>query len=187
MKSAAHVADEAADQDDDVDHQRQRDPGHDHGRRKPGDAARQRRRQAGVTLAGDRRVGFAAEPALLHPEGAERETEQHDGEHRRLPLIVGRADDRKEDLGRQHLEIAAEHQRIAEIGHALDEAEQEGIGDAGLEQRPGHGAEGLPALGAERLRSLFEARRMPCTTPIRTRKAIGAKARTCASRTPGRP
>ena len=28
---------------------------------------------------------------------------------------------------------------------------------------------------------------MPCTTPIRTRKAIGVKARSCAMRMPGKP
>ena len=28
---------------------------------------------------------------------------------------------------------------------------------------------------------------MPCTTPIRTRKAIGVKASSCAMRMPGRP
>ena len=28
---------------------------------------------------------------------------------------------------------------------------------------------------------------MPCTTPMRTRKAIGVKARSCAMSTPGRP
>ena len=28
---------------------------------------------------------------------------------------------------------------------------------------------------------------MPCTTPMRTRKAIGVKARSCAISTPGRP
>ena len=46
-----------------------------------------------------------------------------------------RADDREEDLGRQHLEISAEHERIAEIREALDEAEQEGVGEARPHQR----------------------------------------------------
>ena len=51
-------------------------------------------------------------------------------EHRRAALVVLRADDGEEDLGRQHVEVAAEHQRIAEVGEALDEAEQERVGEA---------------------------------------------------------
>ena len=72
---------------------------------------------AGVALAGDGGVGLAAEPEALRVEGAEREEQQHDGEDRRLRLVVLRADDGEEDLGREHVEIAAEHQRIAEVGH----------------------------------------------------------------------
>ena len=70
------------------------------------------------------------------------------GRHQRgaVPLPTGReisgrrecmrsADNGKEDLGRKHLEIAAEHEWIAEIRKALDEAEQEGIREAGANQR----------------------------------------------------
>ena len=49
-------------------------------------------------------------------------------------VVLG-ADDGEEDLGREHVEVAAEHQRVAEVGHALDEAEQEGVGEAGAHQR----------------------------------------------------
>ena len=77
---------------------------------------------------------------------------------RRLRLVVLRADDGEEDLRRQHVEIAAEHQRIAEIGHALDEAEQEGVGEAGPHQRQRHRPEGLPAVGAQRLRGFLHRR-----------------------------
>ena len=43
-----------------------------------------------------------------------------------------------------------------------------------------HGAEGLPAIGAQRLRGFLHRGLTPSTTPISTRKAIGVKARTCA-------
>ena len=69
--------------------------------------------------------------------------------------IVLRADDGKKDVGRQHVEIAAEDQRIAEIGKTLDEADQEGIGEAWPHQWPGHRAERSPAIGAQGLRRLF--------------------------------
>ena len=104
------------------------------------------------------------------------------------PWIVLRADDGEEDLGRQHLVVAAEHQRVAEIGQALDEAEQEGVGEARPQQRPGDGAEDVvQRAGAQRLRRLLERRADPCTTPISTRKAIGVKASSWAIATPGRP
>ena len=45
-------------------------------------------------------------------------------------LVVLRADDREEDLGGEHVEIAAEHQRVAEIRQALHEADQEGVGES---------------------------------------------------------
>ena len=64
---------------------------------------------------------------MLQPERAEREGEEDEREDCRAALILRGADDGKEDLGREHLEIAAEHQRVAEIRHALDEAEQEGV------------------------------------------------------------
>ena len=113
---------------------------------------------AGVALAGHGRVGLLAEPEALRVEGAEREDQQHQRQDRRLRLVVLRADDGEEDLRRQHVEIAAEHQRIAEIGHAFDEAEQEGVGEARPHQRQRHGPEGLPAVGAQRLRGLLHRR-----------------------------
>ena len=67
---------------------------------------------------------------MLQPEGAQGKGEQDDREHGGAALVLLRADDGEEDLGRQHLEIAAEHQRVAEVGEAFDEAEQEGIGEA---------------------------------------------------------
>ena len=79
-------------------------------------------------------------------------------EHGRAALVVRGADDGEEDLGRQHLEIAAEHERIAEIGQALDEAEQEGVGEPRPHQRQRDGAERRPALGAQGLRRLLERR-----------------------------
>ena len=115
----------------------------------PAHAVRQPRGQAGIALAGHGRVGAPAEPAPLQEEGAERQRQQHDRKRGGAAGIVLAADDREEDVGRKHVEIAAEHQRVAEIGEALDEADEEGVGEAGAHQRPGHGAERAPAVGAQ--------------------------------------
>ena len=155
---APHGAHEAADQDDGVGDEREDRPRDRRRVAEPGDAARQPDRHAGIALAGHGRVDALAEPGVLHPEGEEREAEQDDRQHGRASLVVRRADHREEDLGRQDLVIAAEHERIAEIGHALDEAEQEGVGEAGPHERQRHGAEGRPALRAKRLRGFLQRR-----------------------------
>ena len=108
-------------------------------------------------------------------------------EHGGAALVVLRADDGEEDLGRQHLEIAAEHERVAEVGEALDEAEQERVGEARPHQRQRDGAERRPALARSVCAASSSDGLMPCTTPISTRKAIGVNASSCAMRTPGRP
>ena len=97
---------------------------------------------------------------------------------RRGPGQLG-ADHREEDLGRQHAEIAAEHDRIAEVGDALDEADQEGVGEARPHQRQRDGGETcVQRSGAQRLRGFLEASAIrPATTPISTRKAIGVNAK----------
>ena len=124
---------------------------------------------------------------MLQPERREREAEQHDRQHGGAALVVRGADDGEEDLRRQHLEIAAEHERVAEIRQALDEAEQEGVGEARPHQRQRDGAERRPALARSVCDASSSEGLMPCTTPISTRKAIGVKASSCAMRTPGRP
>ena len=113
-------------------------------------------RQAGIALAGDRRVDALAEPGVLHEERRKREAQEHDREHGGAALVVRGADDGEEDLRRQHLEIAAEHERVAEIRHALDEAEQEGVGEPRPHQRQRDGAERRPALRPQGLRRLLE-------------------------------
>ena len=70
-------------------------------------------------------------------------------------VVLG-ADDREEDLGRQHRELAADDDRVAEVGDALDEADQERVREAGLQERQGHREErGAPAR-AQGLRRLLE-------------------------------
>jgi hypothetical protein len=49
---------------------------------------------------------------------------------------VLRAGNGEEDLRRQHVEVAGEHDRVAEVGEALDEAQQERVGERG--RRSGH-------------------------------------------------
>jgi hypothetical protein len=84
--------------------------------------------------------------------------EQDHRQRRGVAEVVARADDGEEDLGRQHLVAAAQHDRVAEIGEALDEGEQEGRREAGAQQRPCHGAEGLESPRAEGARGFLERR-----------------------------
>ena len=56
----------------------------------------------------------------------------------------------------EHAEIATEEDRIAEVGDRFDEADQEGVRQAGSHERQRHGRERRPAIGAQRLRRLLE-------------------------------
>ncbi len=127
---AAPGLDEAAGERHRVDDDRQQRPGQRDAVAEAPHAVGQRRRQARIALAGQRRVDLAAEHAPLHEERAEREQQQQDAERRRASLVELRADDREEDLGRQHAEVAAEHDRVAEVGDRLDEADQERVREA---------------------------------------------------------
>ena len=153
---AADVLDEAADQDDGVADDREQDPGGGDAEARVPESARQLRRNAAVAFAADRHVRRTAQPALLQPEGDDREAEQHRGQHGGATRVVLRAGDREEDLGRQHLEIAGEHDRIAEVGETFDESQQERIGERRTQERPGHRAEHAAARCAQRLRGLFQ-------------------------------
>src|SRR4029434_6711958 len=97
-----------------------------------------------VTVAGAGGVGRAPEPAALSVEGAEREHEEHDREHGGAAPIVLSTDHGEEDRDRQHLEIAAEDERVTEVGEALDEAEEERVGEPGAHERERHRPEGPP-------------------------------------------
>ena len=112
-------------------------------------------------LAGDRGIAFLPEPHPLGVEGRKGEKEQNDGQNGGAALIVLRADDGEENLGREHVEIAAQNQRISEIGHAFDEAQQERIGETGSHQRQGDRPEGLPPVRPQGLRRLLHRRGYP--------------------------
>ncbi len=156
--AAADVLDESADEDHHVADDRERDPEGGDAETGPPQAARQLRRHAAVALAAHRHVGRAAEPALLQPERDEREAEEHGRQDRGAPGVVLRAGHREEDLDGEHLEVARQHDRIAEIREAFDEAQQERIGERRAQQRPRHRAEHASARCAQRLRRLFERR-----------------------------
>ena len=91
-------------------------------------------------------------------ERGQRECEQDDGKDRRPALIVLGADDGEEDLGREHFVVPAEHQGVAEVGEALDETEEEGVGESGAHQGQGYRAEGAPAVGAQGERRFLHGR-----------------------------
>ena len=155
--AAADVLHEAADQDDDVADDGEQDP--DGG---DPEAASTTARAAiapamppsplPLTVTYDE----LAQPALLQPERDDREAEQHRRQHRGAARVVLRAGDGEEDLGRQHFVVAGEHDRIAEVGEALDESQQERIGERGPQQRPGHRAKHAPPRRAQRLRRLLQ-------------------------------
>ena len=95
---------------------------------------------------------------MLRIEHRQRESQQHDRQYRRAGAVMRRTDHGKENLCRQHLEIAAENQRVAEVGEALDKAQQKRVGDARPHQRQGYRLERSPAAGPQGLRRLLEAR-----------------------------
>jgi hypothetical protein len=67
-------------------------------------------------------------------------------------------DNGKEDVSRQHRELATDHDRVAKVRHALNEANQEGVGQARLEQRQRDGQKGLQPVRAQCLRRLLQTR-----------------------------
>ncbi len=121
----------------------------------------QRSRLACIALARYRRVRAAADEAALEEEDTEGEGEQDETQGGGAPLVELGPDDGKEDLRREHAEVTAQHDRIAEVRDAFDEADEEGVGEPGAHQGQGNAAEGLPAAGPEGLRGLLERRAHP--------------------------
>ena len=148
--------DETAGHRHQVDDHRQPGPGQRHAVADPAQRRRQRHRQAAVALAAQGGEHLAPDQPPLQGEGAEREDEQDQRQRRRLALVELRTDDGEEDFGRQHAEVTAQDNGIAEVGDRLDEGHQPGVGEARQHQGPADGAKGLPAVGAQRLRRLLE-------------------------------
>ena len=109
---------------------RQRDP-----LRGAARAIGQGRRQARIALAGDGGVGARADDAALQVEGAQRERQQQQRQGGGAAIVELGADHGEVDFGREHAVVAAQHDGIAEVGDAFDEAHQEGIGEARAHQR----------------------------------------------------
>jgi hypothetical protein len=153
---AAPCLDEAAGERGRVDCDRQHDPGQRQRIACAARAVRQQRRQAGVAFAGHRRVHLAPEHAALDDERRKREQQQQDAQRGRTSLVELRAHDGKEHFGRQHVEIAAQHDRIAEVRDRLDERDEERVRKARAHQRQRDIDERAEPVGAQRLRGLFE-------------------------------
>ena len=68
------------------------------------------------------------------------------------------ADDREVHAAGEHLEVAAQHDRVAEVGQRLDEQQQEAGRDARQQERQRHRAERAPARGAQVRGRLVERR-----------------------------
>ena len=153
---APHGFDETADRDDAVDDEGEDRPGDRRRIRGDGNAVRQRLRQTRITFAGDGGVGLLADGDLLDEKSDEREHQQHQRQHGGAALIGRGTDDGEKNLCRENFEIAAEHERIAEIRHALDEAEKKGVGDARPHQRQSDGGENRRRFCAQGLRGFLE-------------------------------
>ncbi len=136
-------------------------PRHDNGMNADGQATRKRDMRAAVALSRHRGEILACQPEALGKEGRKRETQQDDRQDRGARRIVLRTNDSKEDFRRQDAVCAAKHQRVAEIRHAFDEADEKGIGETGLHQRQGNPPESAPAVGAQRLRGFFHGGAYP--------------------------
>jgi hypothetical protein len=82
--------------------------------------------------------------------------------------------------------LPAHHDGVAEIGHALDEADQEGVGQARLEQWQRDGHEGLLRRSArKRLRGLLQAGRHALHHAAHDHERDGREGeQVCATHTP---
>ena len=74
-------------------------------------------------------------------------------------MVVLGTDNGKENFCREHAELPAHNNGVAEISHALNETDQEGIGQTGLEQRQSHRHKGAMRISAQGLGRLFQRRR----------------------------
>ncbi len=156
--AAADVLYEAADQDDHVADEGERNPNDGGDEASEPETTRKPRRKARVALAADRHVGKLPQPALLKPERDEGEAQEHHRQHRCAAGVVLRPCDSEKCLGGEHLEVAREHDRIGKIGKALHEAQQECVGQRRPQERPSDRAEHAGARGAQGLCRLLEGR-----------------------------
>ena len=91
--------------------------------------------------------GLALQVVLLNGEHQQRDAQQHHG-HRRRALLVHGAGDLQVDRGGQRIVTATDDHRVGEIGDGFDERHQEGVAQAGQQQRQRHRGEHLPAGSA---------------------------------------
>ena len=117
---------------------------------------RQLRRTPG-RLAGDRDDRCPLGVVAVHEVHDQARHEQQDAEHRAAQRVV-LADDREVHPAREDLEVAAEHDRVAEVGEGLHEQEEEARCEAGEQERQHHRPERVPAGGAQVRRRLVERR-----------------------------
>ena len=115
-------------------------------------------RMAHRAAAADRRVCRARREMLLEEEEQHRGNQQDDRERRALGNVV-LPDDGEVDLRRQDRKVAAQQQRIAEIGERVAEEQHAGAGETRHEQRQAHRGQ-APCPGARpSCRRLLRAKR----------------------------
>ena len=107
--------------------------------------------QAGDRFAGDGDIRAFLEIIALYEENQDGRDDQK-GAQRRAHRQVPGADDLGVGFGGQHVVVAADQHRVAEIGQAVDADKQKRAGDAGSSQFQRDGPEQVPAPGPQILR-----------------------------------
>ena len=99
-------------------------------------------------LAGQRGSRLGLQIVLLHQEQHQCDGQQHHSHRRCTGGIIAAAGNAQVDGGGQGIVGAADHHRVGEVCHGLDEGHQERVAKAGEHQRQRHRGEDLPAGGA---------------------------------------
>ena len=94
---------------------------------------------------------------MINTKGQHRRCQQQDGHHRALGEVL-LADHQFENVGRQHIEVAANHLGDTEVGHDQREGDQGRRDQTVLGARQGDGEELAPHRGSHGVRRLKQAR-----------------------------
>ena len=158
---AAPDFDKTAKEGKQVNHQREHQPRPCHAHAQPAHANRQGHGHSRIAFAGHGREAAAPQQTPLHKKDRQGKHTEDEGQRGRHARVERCAHDGKENFGRQHRVRAPQNDGVAKVGHALNEAHQKRIRQAGLEQGQGHGGESAPATGTQRLRRFLQGRTDP--------------------------
>ena len=89
--------------------------------------------------------------------------------------VDGSAHNGKKDFSRQHRKLSTQNDGIAKVGHAFNEAHQEGIGQTRFEKWQCDAPKGLHSRGAQGLRGFFQRRTDTLHHPAHDHESDGRK------------